>query len=55
MLEYIPGVNGYADDGIGNSRLSVGIRGLNPRRSSRVLILEDGIPIQPTHLPKRIH
>ena len=47
MLEYIPGVNGYADDGIGNSRLSVGIRGLNPRRSSRVLILEDGIPIQP--------
>ena len=47
MLEYIPGVNGYADDGIGNSRISIGIRGLNPRRSSRVLILEDGIPIQP--------
>ncbi len=47
MLEYIPGVNGYADDGIGNSRISVGIRGLNPRRSSRVLVLEDGIPIQP--------
>lgn len=47
MLEHIPGVNGYADDGIGNSRISIGIRGLNPRRSSRVLILEDGIPIQP--------
>ena len=47
MLEYIPGVNGYSDDGIGNSRISVGIRGLNPRRSSRVLILEDGVPIQP--------
>ena len=47
MLELIPGVNGYADDGIGNSRISIGIRGLNPRRSSRVLILEDGIPIQP--------
>ena len=47
MLEYIPGVNGYADDGIGNSRISIGIRGLNPRRSSRVLVLEDGIPIQP--------
>ena len=47
MLEYIPGVNGYADDGIGNSRISIGIRGLNPRRSSRVLILEDGVPIQP--------
>ena len=47
MLEHIPGINGYADDGIGNSRISIGIRGLNPRRSSRVLILEDGIPIQP--------
>ena len=47
LLEMVPGVNGFADDGIGNSRLSIGIRGLNPRRSSRVLILEDGIPIQP--------
>ena len=47
VLELVPGVNGYADDGIGNSRLSIGIRGLNPRRSSRILILEDGIPIQP--------
>ena len=47
MLEYVPGVNGFSDDGIGNSRISVGIRGINPRRSSRVLILEDGIPIQP--------
>jgi Fe(3+) dicitrate transport protein len=46
-LELVPGINGYADDGIGNSRLSIGIRGLNPRRSSRVLILEDGVPIQP--------
>ncbi len=47
MLEHVPGVNGFSDDGIGNSRISIGIRGLNPRRSSRVLILEDGIPIQP--------
>ena len=47
MLELIPGINGYADDGFSNSRLSIGIRGLNPRRRSRVLILEDGIPIQP--------
>ena len=46
-FEFIPGINGYADDGFGNSRLSIGIRGLNPRRSSRVLILEDGVPIQP--------
>ena len=47
LLELIPGINGFADDGFGNSRLSVGIRGLNPRRSARVLILEDGVPIQP--------
>ena len=43
LLELIPGINGYADDGFGNSRLSIGIRGLNPRRSARVLILEDGV------------
>lgn len=47
LLQHVPGVHGFADDGMGNSRLSIGIRGLNPRRSSRVLILEDGIPIQP--------
>ena len=47
LLELIPGINAYADDGFGNSRLSIGIRGLNPRRSSRVLIMEDGVPIQP--------
>ena len=47
LLELIPGINGYADDGFANSRLSIGIRGLNPRRSARVLILEDGVPIQP--------
>jgi Fe(3+) dicitrate transport protein len=46
-LEYVPGVNGVGDDGFGNSRLSIGIRGLNPRRSARVLVLEDGVPIQP--------
>ena len=47
LLELVPGINGFADDGFGNSRLSIGIRGLNPRRSSRVLIMEDGVPIQP--------
>ncbi len=46
-LERIAGVQGYADDGAGNSRLNVGIRGLPPRRAGRVLILEDGIPIAP--------
>ncbi len=47
ILQLVPGVQVAADDGMGNSRISIGIRGLNPRRSSRVLILEDGIPIQP--------
>ena len=47
MLEHVSGIHAFSDDGIGNSRISIGIRGLNPRRSSRVLILEDGIPIQP--------
>ena len=47
LLEYVPGIYGASDDGVGNARLSIGIRGLNPRRSSRVLVLEDGIPIQP--------
>ncbi|MEM7415418.1 MAG: TonB-dependent receptor, partial [Gemmatimonadota bacterium] len=47
LLEVVPGIYGAADDGFGNARLSIGIRGLNPRRSSRVLVLEDGIPIQP--------
>ena len=44
ILERVPGINGFSDDGIGNSRINVGIRGINPRRSSRVLILEDGVP-----------
>ena len=47
LLENIPGVYAAPDDGFGNGRLSIGIRGLNPRRASRVLVLEDGIPIQP--------
>ena len=47
ILERVPGINGFSDDGIGNSRINVGVRGINPRRSSRVLILEDGVPIQP--------
>lgn len=47
LLTHVPGVHGFADDGMGNSRMSIGIRGLQPRRTSRVLVLEDGIPIQP--------
>ncbi|MFO8098335.1 MAG: TonB-dependent receptor [Salinibacter sp.] len=46
-LSYVPGVQGVADDGMGQTRMSVGIRGLQPRRTQRVLVLEDGMPIQP--------
>ena len=46
-IQWVPGVNGASDDGAGNSRINIGIRGLNPRRSSRVIILEDGMPVQP--------
>ena len=46
-LETVPGVYGLADDGMGQTRMSVGIRGLQPRRTQRVLVMEDGMPIQP--------
>ncbi len=46
-LQSLPGIFLAGDDGFGNSRLSISIRGLDPRRSARTLILEDGIPIQP--------
>jgi len=47
LLEFVPGIFGFSDDGVGNSRISIGIRGINPRRASRTLVLEDGIPVQP--------
>ncbi|PEN14280.1 TonB-dependent receptor [Longibacter salinarum] len=46
-LSYVPGVYGLSDDGMGQTRMSVGLRGLQPRRTQRVLVMEDGIPIQP--------
>ena len=46
-LTHVPGVYGFADDGMGQTRMSVGIRGLQPRRTQRVLVMEDGMPIQP--------
>jgi Fe(3+) dicitrate transport protein len=46
-LAHVPGVYGAADDGMANARMSVGIRGLSPRRTQRILVLEDGMPIQP--------
>ncbi len=46
-LTHVPGVYGFSDDGMGQTRMSVGIRGLQPRRTQRVLVMEDGMPIQP--------
>ena len=46
-LKHIPGVYGLTDDGMTQTRMSVGIRGLQPRRTQRVLVMEDGMPIQP--------
>lgn len=45
-LRSIPGVHIATDDGISN-RTNIGIRGLYPRRSEKILLLEDGVPIQP--------
>lgn len=46
-LTHVPGVYGFSDDGMGQTRMSVGIRGLQPRRTQRVMVMEDGMPIQP--------
>ena len=46
-LARIPGINATSDDGVTGNRLNIGIRGLSPRRSSKVMVMEDGIPIQP--------
>jgi Fe(3+) dicitrate transport protein len=46
-LKQVPGVYGLSDDGMTQTRMSVGIRGLQPRRTQRVLVMEDGMPIQP--------
>jgi Fe(3+) dicitrate transport protein len=44
MLRRVPGVVVRQEEGSGQ-RLDIGVRGLDPGRSRRVLILEDGIPI----------
>ncbi|HYG78976.1 MAG TPA: TonB-dependent receptor [Pyrinomonadaceae bacterium] len=43
-LRKVTGVNARDEEGLG-LRPNIGIRGLNPTRSTKVLLLEDGIPL----------
>ncbi|MFC4726882.1 TonB-dependent receptor family protein [Coralloluteibacterium thermophilus] len=43
-LQGVPGVHVVAEDAFGLN-LNIGIRGLDPRRTSRTLMLEDGMPV----------
>ncbi|WP_181919518.1 TonB-dependent receptor domain-containing protein [Alkalilimnicola ehrlichii] len=45
ILATLPGVVATAEDPLGR-RSNIGLRGLNPRRSRKVHLLEDGAPIQ---------
>jgi hypothetical protein len=46
VLRLAPGVAVVEEDTLG-LKLNISVRGLNPRRSSRTLLMEDGVPIQP--------
>ena len=43
-LRKVPGVSVRDEEGLG-LRPNIGMRGLNPTRSSKVLLLEDGVPV----------
>lgn len=43
-LENVAGVNVIGED-VFSTHLNIGMRGLNPRRSARILLLEDGMPL----------
>jgi Fe(3+) dicitrate transport protein len=43
-LSSTPGINIVGEDSM-SLNLNIGIRGMNPRRSSRTLLMEDGVPI----------
>ena len=43
-LRKIPGVNARDEEGFG-MRPNIGIRGMKPSRSTKTLLLEDGIPL----------
>ena len=49
VLRFIPGVNLQEEDGFG-FRPNIGFRGAGPNRSSRMMILEDGVPVAPAPL-----
>jgi Fe(3+) dicitrate transport protein len=44
IVREVPGLHARDEEGLG-LRPNIGIRGLNPTRSSRVLLLEDGLPL----------
>lgn len=44
LVREVPGVHVVSEDTAG-THLNIGLRGLNPRRSSRTLLLEDGAPV----------
>ncbi|OUL56346.1 TonB-dependent receptor plug domain-containing protein [Pseudoalteromonas ulvae] len=43
-LENIAGINVVGED-VFSTHLNIGMRGLNPRRSARTLLMEDGMPL----------
>ncbi len=44
VLRTVPGLHIVPEDGLG-MRLNLGVRGLDPNRSRKILILEDGMPV----------
>lgn len=44
VLHRVPGISVREEEGLG-LRPNIGVRGLNPTRSTKVLLLEDGIPV----------
>lgn len=43
-LNNVPGINIVGEDSM-SLNLNIGVRGMNPRRSARTLLMEDGVPI----------
>src|SRR5687767_9966791 len=45
ILRRVPGLHVVDDSGPFSMRLNLGVRGLNPDRSRKLLVLEDGVPL----------